>query len=631
MHLFKALIFVFSVHLLDVRALECYNYLRTMTDNSSQPDTVSETCADLHLCVVILEVHALIKNNPQLNQTIANAVASKKADQGALDQDMNLNLKSSLAFQGCLRDECRHSKGMRTVCEMDTMQSNGVMLCCCNSGLGCNRLDNIVIPHEMLVQINSQRTENNSSMNTMSGLGYILLFTLVPATVLGVIAIITYLLTKCKYDKITHIIGRGTNDVSNPSRLSCPISSKDPKFAEAEMITTAAVVSNENQQFLRSLDLSVCPVIGQGKFGQVHKLERSFMGEDEVAIKVFYVSDRPSWLKEVEIYSLPPVQTHPNILKFLAADDQGPEGGGCWLVTEYHQRGSVHDYLKVNNPVSPQALLRIAESFFCGLAFLHDGFPSCSVATSSSGGGGSGGIRIAHRDIKSRNILLKKDLTCCIADFGLAMELRPDQEIGCAHSQVGTRRYMAPEVLEGAIIFTAEAFLRIDIYAASLVLWELLNCCTVNETTTYKVPFEVELGPTPAAEQINVFVAENRMRPVIPVNCKRSKMLSVICETVEECWDQDCEARLSAVCVQQRLLRLQAEFNNTEHHTSSQDDLNAEYIPELDPTSELHRRLVATDQTTTSNNAPYASQPPQPQMTTAKVQPQLEQVSASYV
>ena len=71
-----------------------------MTDNSSQPDTVSETCADLHLCVVILEVHALIKNNPQLNQTIANAVASKKADQGALDQDMNLNLKSSLAFQG---------------------------------------------------------------------------------------------------------------------------------------------------------------------------------------------------------------------------------------------------------------------------------------------------------------------------------------------------------------------------------------------------------------------------------------------------------------------------------------------------------------------------------------------------
>ena len=44
--------------------------------------------------------------------------------------------------------------------------------------------------------------------------------------------------------------------------------------------------------------------------------------------------------------------------------------------------------------------------------------------------------------------------------------------------QVGTRRYMAPEVLEGAINFNRDAFLRIDMYACGLVLWELLSRCT---------------------------------------------------------------------------------------------------------------------------------------------------------
>lgn len=44
--------------------------------------------------------------------------------------------------------------------------------------------------------------------------------------------------------------------------------------------------------------------------------------------------------------------------------------------------------------------------------------------------------------------------------------------------KVGTRRYMAPEALEGAINFQRDAFLRIDMYAVGLVLWELAARCT---------------------------------------------------------------------------------------------------------------------------------------------------------
>ena len=34
---------------------------------------------------------------------------------------------------------------------------------------------------------------------------------------------------------------------------------------------------------------------------------------------------------------------------------------------------------------------------------------------------------------------------------------------------------MAPEVLEGAINFQRESFLRIDIYALALIMWEIAS------------------------------------------------------------------------------------------------------------------------------------------------------------
>lgn len=50
--------------------------------------------------------------------------------------------------------------------------------------------------------------------------------------------------------------------------------------------------------------------------------------------------------------------------------------------------------------------------------------------------------------------------------------------------QVGTRRYMAPEVLEGAINFHRNSFLRIDMYALGLVLWELASRCKAADGKT---------------------------------------------------------------------------------------------------------------------------------------------------
>lgn len=55
---------------------------------------------------------------------------------------------------------------------------------------------------------------------------------------------------------------------------------------------------------------------------------------------------------------------------------------------------------------------------------------------------------IAHRDLKSKNILVKSNGTCAIADLGLAVRYDSitDTVDIVPNNRVGTKRYLAPEV-----------------------------------------------------------------------------------------------------------------------------------------------------------------------------------------
>jgi len=175
-----------------------------------------------------------------------------------------------------------------------------------------------------------------------------------------------------------------------------------------------------------------------------------------IAVKVFNLQDRNSWQIEKDVYSLPQMK-HNNILNYLGAERHG-EGLDVeyWLITEYHPNGSLWDYLK-SHTVNLKQLLTIIQGigrgwflflvfsyahilFALGLTHLHEELP----ATVTEGAKPS----IAHRDFKSKNVLLSTNFRACIADFGLAIVFHPNT-LGDAHGQVGTRRYMAPEVLEG--------------------------------------------------------------------------------------------------------------------------------------------------------------------------------------
>ncbi len=204
--------------------------------------------------------------------------------------------------------------------------------------------------------------------------------------------------------------------------------------------------------------------IGSGRYGQVY-IGR-YQGE-KVAVKKFTSWDEKSWFREAEIYRTVLLR-HENILGFFASDMVSNNGvTELWLITEYHAHGSLYDYLHVK-AISQETMLKMSMSICSGLSHLHTEL----FGTQSK-------PAMAHRDMKSKNILVKSNLTCCIADFGLAVIKESVNTVNVpANPKQGTKRYMSPEILSEAInMLNFESFKQADVYAVGLVLWELCKLC----------------------------------------------------------------------------------------------------------------------------------------------------------
>ncbi|XP_045067426.1 activin receptor type-2B-like [Coregonus clupeaformis] len=291
--------------------------------------------------------------------------------------------------------------------------------------------------------------------------------------------------------------------------------------------------------------LQLLEVKARGRFGCVWKAQ---LMSEYVAVKIFPVQDKQSWQKEKDIF-LTPGMRHENLLRYIAAEKHGSNlETEFWLIMEFHERGSLTDHLK-GSTVTWCEMCHIAETMSRGLAYLHEDTPIKAEGSKPT---------IAHRDFKSKNVMLRDDLTAIIGDFGLAVRFEPGKPPGDTHGQVGTWRYMAPEVLEGAITFQRDSFLRIDMYAMGLVLWELVSRCTATNGTVgeYMLPFEEEIGQHTSLGDLQDVVVHKKMRPVFKDTWLKHPGLSQLCETIEECWDHDAEARLSAGCVEERVSQI---------------------------------------------------------------------------
>lgn len=63
-------------------------------------------------------------------------------------------------------------------------------------------------------------------------------------------------------------------------------------------------------------------------------------------------------------------------------------------------------------------------------------------------------------------------------------------------------------------------------------------------------------GHHPSFEQMQVLVSRHKARPLFPEQWRDWTAVRLVRETIEDCWDQDAEARLTALCVEERLHEL---------------------------------------------------------------------------
>src|SRR5262245_4663127 len=139
---------------------------------------------------------------------------------------------------------------------------------------------------------------------------------------------------------------------------------------------------------------------------------------------------------------------HPHILTVL---DSGETGGRLWFTMPFVEGESLRDRVRRERQLPVDAALRIAVEAARGLAYAHQ-------------------HGVVHRDVKPENILLTRDGSTLVADFGIARALGGDDGLTQTGMAVGTPAYMSPEQAAGDKSIDG----RTDQYSLASVLYELL-------------------------------------------------------------------------------------------------------------------------------------------------------------
>ena len=191
--------------------------------------------------------------------------------------------------------------------------------------------------------------------------------------------------------------------------------------------------------------------LGRGGMGVVYKARHKQLRRD-VALKMILNGAHTSkkFLKRfvTEARAVAALQ-HPNIVQLF---DFGEHAGLPYFTLEFVDGQDLQRMLK-GEPQTAEDCARMVESLARAMHYAH-------------------GQNIVHRDLKPANVLVGKDGTLKITDFGLARDVEDESQDTRTGTVMGSPSYMSPEQAEGRINDVGPAS---DQYSLGAVLYQLIT------------------------------------------------------------------------------------------------------------------------------------------------------------